>query len=84
MGILPATPVRRRRLRRPDRTRLLVHRKMTIRNRECKVQVHALTRVCTYSGIVSPCTCTKPTDRSVTIRNRRRSLAVAHPENRHE
>ena len=32
---------------------------MTIRNRECKVQVHVLTRVCTYRGIVSACTCTK-------------------------
>ena len=33
---------------------------MTIRNRECKVQVHALARVCTYSGIIHACTCTKP------------------------
>jgi hypothetical protein len=31
---------------------------MTIRNWECKVQVHALTRVCTYSSIINPCTCT--------------------------
>ena len=60
VGLLPATPARRRRLRRPDGTRLLAHREMTIRNRECKVQVHALTRVCTYSGIISACTCTKP------------------------
>jgi hypothetical protein len=43
-------------LRRPDRTRLLAHREMTIGNRECKVQVHALTRVCTYSGITG-CVC---------------------------
>ena len=44
---------------------------MTIRNRECKVQVHALTRVCTYSGIISACTCTKPAAHSVTNRNHR-------------
>jgi hypothetical protein len=33
---------------------------MTSGNRERKVQVHALTRVGTYSGIISPCTCTNP------------------------
>ena len=44
---------------------------MTIRNRERKVQVHALTRVCTYSGIIQACTCTKPAPRSVTNRNHR-------------
>ena len=71
VGLLPAPPARRRRLRRPDRTRLLAHRAMTIRNRECKVQVHALTRVCTYSGIISACTCTKPALRSVTNRSHR-------------
>jgi hypothetical protein len=42
---------------------------MTFRNPECEVQVHALTRVCTYSGITSPCTCTKPAIRSVTNRS---------------
>jgi hypothetical protein len=71
MGLLPAPPARRRRLRRPDRPRPLAHRQMTIRNRECKVQVHALTRVCTYNGIISACTCTKPATRSVTNRNHR-------------
>jgi len=47
---------------------------MTIRNRERKVQVHALTCVCTYSGIISACTCTKPISFSVTDRNHRASL----------
>ena len=40
VGLLPAPPARSRRLRRPDDTRLLAHSEMTIRNRECKVQVH--------------------------------------------
>ena len=59
-GLLPATPARRRWLRRPDGTRPLAHREMTTRNRECKVQVHTLPRVCTYSGTISSCTCTNP------------------------
>jgi hypothetical protein len=71
MGLLPAPLARRRRLRHPDRPRLLAHCQMTIRNRDCKVQVQALTRVCTYSGITSACTCTKPARRSVTNRNHR-------------
>ena len=54
---------------------------MTIRNRECKVHVHALTRVCTYSGIISPCTCTKPAPRSVTNRNHQ-DLPVRGPSGR--
>ncbi len=33
---------------------------MTAGNRECKVQVHVLARVCTYRRINGPCTCTKP------------------------
>jgi hypothetical protein len=33
------------------------------------VQVHAATRVCMYSGIISACTCTKPEPRFVTNRN---------------
>ena len=34
---------------------------MTSRNRECKVQVHALTRVSArIARIISACTCTKP------------------------
>jgi hypothetical protein len=44
---------------------------MTIRNRECKVQVHVLTRVCTYKGMVSACTCTKLALRYVTKRSHR-------------
>jgi hypothetical protein len=48
-------------------------REMTICNRERKVQAHALTRVCTYSAIIGPCTCTKPAPRSVTNRNCRTS-----------
>jgi hypothetical protein len=44
---------------------------MTIRNRERKVHVHALTRACTYSGIISACTCTKPVPRAVTNRYHR-------------
>ena len=51
---------------------------MTIGNRECKVQVHALTRVYTYNGIISPCTCTKPPLRSVTNRNHRPSRFATH------
>jgi hypothetical protein len=58
VSLLPAPPARRRRLRRPDHTRLLAHREMTIRSRDCNVQVHALARVDTYSGIIAPCTCT--------------------------
>ncbi len=69
VGLLPATPARRRWLRRPDGTRPLAHREMTIRNRECKVQVHTLTRVCTYSGTIGSCTCTSPPPSSVTNRN---------------
>ena len=57
---------------------------MTVRNRECKVQVHALTRVCTYSGIISPCTCTKPAPRSVTNRNHRAPRFVTHERNHRE
>jgi hypothetical protein len=71
MGLLPAPPARRRRLRRPGRPRLLAHSAMTIRNRECKGQVHALTRVCTYNGSIHACTCTKPGFRPVTNRNHR-------------
>lgn len=59
-------------------TRLLAHCAMTIGNRECKVQVHALTRVCTYSRIISPCTCTKPEPRSVTNHNHRASRFAAN------
>jgi hypothetical protein len=44
---------------------------MTIRNRECKVQVHGLTRVCTYSGTISACTCTKASLHLVTNRSHR-------------
>jgi hypothetical protein len=44
---------------------------MTIRNRERKVQVHALTCVCTDSGIISAGTCTKPASRAVTNRYHR-------------
>jgi hypothetical protein len=51
---------------------------MTIGNRECKVQVHALTRVCTYSGITGACTCTKPAPRSVTNRNHLPSRYAAY------
>jgi hypothetical protein len=51
---------------------------MTIRNPECKVQVHALTRVCTYSGIISACTCTKLALRSVTNRNHRTARFANH------
>ncbi len=57
---------------------------MTIRDRECKVQVHALTRVCTYSGIISPCTCTKPASRSVTNRNHRALRFATHRGSHHE
>lgn len=84
LNALPAAPARRRRLRRPDRTRLLAHAAMTIRNRECKVQVHALTRVCTYGGVISSCTCTKGRRRSVTNRNhgtpRSRPIRRSHYE----
>jgi hypothetical protein len=44
---------------------------MTIGNRERKVHVHALTRVCTYSGVISAGTCTKPASRAVTNRYHR-------------
>ncbi len=40
---------------------------MTKRNRECKVQVHALVRVCTYSRTICACTCTHSARRAVTI-----------------
>ena len=46
---------------------------MTIRNRQRKVQVHALTRVCAYSGITSAGTCTKSASRAVTNRYHRAS-----------
>lgn len=32
---------------------------MTIRNRECKCSALSGARVCTYSGIIGACTCTK-------------------------
>ena len=51
---------------------------MTIRNRERKVQVHALTCVCTYSGIISACTCTKPASRAVTNRYHRAPRLAAN------
>ena len=51
---------------------------MTIRSPECKVQVHALTRVCTYRRIISSCTCTKPALRSVTNRNHQAPRFAAH------
>jgi hypothetical protein len=51
---------------------------MTIRNRQCKVHVHALTRVCTDSGIISACTCTKPGFRPVTNRNHRSPRFATH------
>ena len=51
---------------------------MTIRNRECKVQVHVLTRVCTYSGVISACTCTKPASRAVTNRYHRAPRLAAN------
>jgi hypothetical protein len=57
---------------------------MTVRIRECKVQVHGLARVCTYSGIISPCTCTNPAPRSVTNRNRRALRFVTHERNHRE
>ena len=44
---------------------------MTIRNRERKVHVHALTRVCTHSGVIITCTCTKPASHAVTNRYHR-------------
>ena len=44
---------------------------MTIRNRERKVQVHVLTRVCTYRGVISVCTCIKPASRAATNRYHR-------------
>ena len=44
---------------------------MTIPNRERKVQVQALTRVGTYSGIISAGTGTKPASRAVTNRYHR-------------
>jgi|HubBroStandDraft_3_1064219.scaffolds.fasta_scaffold53939_4 hypothetical protein len=50
---------------------------MTIRKRERKVQVHALTCVRTYSGVISACTCTMPASRAVTSRyHRARRLAT--------
>jgi hypothetical protein len=51
---------------------------MTERNRECKVQVQALARVCTYSGIT--CTCTNPARRAVTIGDNLESASVGHRE----
>ena len=78
LGLLPAPPARRPRLRRPDRPRLLAHRQMTIGNRECKVQVHALARACTYSSIIRSCPCTKPVPGSVTNRNHRGSRFATH------
>jgi hypothetical protein len=44
---------------------------MTVRDWECIVQVHGLTRVCTYNAATSPCTCTNPLPVSVTARHRR-------------
>jgi hypothetical protein len=70
-AVTQAPSARRRRLRRPDGTRLLAHGEMTIRNRECKVQVLGLTCVSTYSGTIGSCTCTKPPSCSVTNRNHR-------------
>jgi hypothetical protein len=52
---------------------------MTIRNRKCKVQVHALARVCTYSGIIRVCTCTKTAATSVTISYRLGSHFLTGP-----
>jgi hypothetical protein len=52
---------------------------MTIRNRECKVQARTLARVCTYSGIISPFTCTKTASRSITNRNHRASRFAGSP-----
>ena len=46
LGLLPATAAGRRRPGGPDGTRLLAGRIMTVRNPECRVQVHA-SRVCT-------------------------------------
>ena len=42
---------------------------MTDRNRECIVQVHDLTRVCTYCATVCICTCTKSAPRHITKRH---------------
>jgi hypothetical protein len=52
---------------------------MTIRNPECKVQVHALTRVCTYRDTITSCTCTCTNRFSVTKRNHRALRFAAHP-----
>jgi hypothetical protein len=62
----------------PDRPRLLARREMTIRNRERKVQVHALTCVCTYSGVITAGTCTKPVSRAVTNRYHRAPRLAAN------
>lgn len=42
---------------------------MTICNRECKVQVHRLARVCTHSDLICTCTCTEAAAGPVTDRN---------------
>lgn len=57
----PPAPTRRRRLRRAERTRPVASSSVTVGNRECKVQVHVLTRVCTYRRTNRSCTCTKRT-----------------------
>jgi hypothetical protein len=51
---------------------------MTIRNRQRKVQVHALTCVRTYGGVISACTCTKPASRAVTSRYHRAPRLAAN------
>ena len=51
---------------------------MTIRNRQCNMQVPTLMRACTYRAGISPFTCTKPAPRSVTNPNHRTSQFATH------
>ena len=69
-------------LRRPDGARLLTGSMTTTSNRECRVQVHRLARVCTYSGATCTCTCTKPALCPVTSRNHRDSRFSGHRDAR--
>jgi hypothetical protein len=57
---------------------------MTTGNRECKVQVHTVTRACTSCGVIGACTCTKPALRSLTNRNHRALPFVTRERDHHE
>jgi len=57
---------------------------MTIRNPKCKVQVHALARVCTYRETITSCTCTctnsSPSPTVITEPSGSRSIRASNHE----